>query len=278
MKRRELIGILCLASLMAIDAGKSQTLSDADQVETVVRQYFDHLAQYDYAAMRAMATPEFETLDGGVRLTHPEFEDYVRGTAEISGAELQFELSQFNTEISSDVAYITYLNTITGSANLDGMILKRSGERWLIDRFFHMPVARGPEQVVRQYYHHIKAYNYEAMGAMTTPGFEIIYSGVRLDRAGFEERHREEEHQLGSAESRLDRFLYELSDFETKVASEVAYISFRATNPETTTKSGTVVPLFNAKYFVLFILRRPGEGSQWLVDRVFSMPEASGTD
>ena len=221
MKQRNIIGVLAVAGLVACDMQESQApsdsvqaesvvpaessqielavvaessqvetivASDSTQVEAVVHRYFDLLAQYDYLAMRALATPEYETLDGGVRLTHPEFEDYVRGTAQLGGAQMVFDLSQFNTQIVSDIAYTTFVNTITDEStarftpNLDGMILKRSGDQWLIDRFFHMRVAGAPPQVIRQYYHYIKAYNYDGMRALTTPGFEVTYDGLQLTR------------------------------------------------------------------------------------------------
>ena len=294
MKQRNIIGVLAVAGLVACDMQESQApsdsvqaetvvpaessqieaavvaessqvetivASDSSQVEAVVHRYFDLLAQYDYLAMRALATPEYETLDGGVRLTHPEFEDYVRGTAQLGGAQMAFDLSQFNTQIVSDIAYTTFVNTITDEStarftpNLDGMILKRSGDQWLIDRFFHMRVAGAPPQVIRQYYHYIKAYNYDGMRALTTPGFEVTYDGLQLDQAGFEARHREEEQQLGPASSRPDRFDYQLVDFMIEVTDDVAHVTCVETHPGR-----------DINYFNEFTLIRSGD--RWLIDRL----------
>lgn len=278
MIKRTLLHTLCIVgSLAALGAAQSQPRPDARAVEDTVRQYFDHLSKYDFAAMRSMATPTFETLDGGVRLTHPEFEDYVRGTAQKRNAVLEFELTDFNTQVAGDVAYTTYFDRISGSGNLDAMVLKRIGGKWLIDRFMHMPIASGPEQVMRQYYHYIKAYNHDKMREMATPNFEIIYSRGRLDRAGFEKVHRAEEQQLGPAASRPDRYLYELSDVRTEEAGDTALISFKATNTETTRKDGKVVPVFYTRYFCYVVLRREGPTKRWLLDRFVSMPEPKPT-
>jgi hypothetical protein len=126
---------------------------------------------------------------------------------------------------------------------------------------------------MRQFYHYIKEYNYGKLRDMATPGFEIIYSRGRLDRDGFEKVHRAEEKQLGPAASRPDLYLYEISDVNTDVTGDVAMITFRATNPETTRKDGKVVPVFNSRYYCYVVLRREDSAKRWLVDRFFSMPE-----
>ena len=237
--KKEIIGIFMVASLMAWDVGQPQAPSDASQVETVVREYFEHLANYDYLAMREMATPEYETLDGGVRLSHPEFEDYVRGTAQLNGNEMVFHLSQFDTQIYSDIAYTTFHNTISlenspaVTRNLDGMILKRSGDQWLVDRFFHMRVAGNPPQIVRQIYHYIKAFNYDGIRMMTTPGFEITVNGRQMDNDAFEAQLREAAAQrYDTAEARQARLVYELVDFEIDETDEVAHVRCLETRPD----------------------------------------------
>ena len=264
----------CLAAFgSAVALGDTQTGPDAQAVEDTVRQYFDHLSKYDYAAMRSMATPTFETLDGGVRLTHPEFEDYVRGTAQKRNAILEFDLSDFNTQVAGDIAYTTYFDSISGSGNLDAMILKRADGKWLIDRFIHMKTAPGPEQVVRQYYHYIKAYNYDKMREMTTPGFEIFYRGSRFNRDEFEKAHRAEEQEYGPPESRPDRFLYEISEVEASVTDNIALVSFKATNLKTTRKNGKDVSEVDAVFFRYVVLQREDPTKPWLVHRFISIAE-----
>jgi hypothetical protein len=253
-----------------------QAVPTAQAIEAVIRQYFDHLEAYDFAGMRGMATPEFETIDGGVRLTHPEFEDYIRNTAELGGAVLDFELSQFNTRIEGDVAYTTYSMSGGETVFTDQMVLRRAGDRWLVDVFNHQPAkSNSPEPVIRQFYHYIKEYNFEGMQAMITPGFNILYAGGSFDWDGFEQRHRAEEEQLGSAASRQQRYLYRLSDFKIEETPEVIYVSFRATNPETRRdEQGAEVPVFNTSYNNSFILKRVGPNLK--IHFVGSMPEPGG--
>jgi hypothetical protein len=297
MNKHGLVLVLAAAGLFACSPGPApnpasveSTMSDTDntivaqavpsseRIEAVIRSYFDRLQAYDYEGMRSLATPNFETIDGGVRLTHPEFEDYVRTTAELGGAVLDFDLSQFNTRIAGDVAYTTYSMSGLGNLFLDQMVLRRSGDEWLIDVFNHSPAELGnPQSVIRQFYHYIKDYNFEGMRAMITPGFSILYAGVSLDWDGFEQRHREEETELGVASTRDQRFMYRLSEFNIEETPDVVYASFRATNPETRTDAqGEEVPVFNTSYHNSFILKREGDGGDLKIHFIGSMPAADG--
>lgn len=245
-------------------------------IESVVRKYFDHFSNYDYESMRSMATPEFETIDGGIRLTHPEFEDYVRNTAELHGVELDFKLSQLRTRIAGDVAYTTFLLTYGDLANTDLVTLRLSDEQWLIDVFDHQRASDQPEAVVRQFYHDIKAYNFEGMRSMITPGFNVLYAGTSLDWDGFQLRHSAEEEELGSAESRSQRYLYKLWDFNVvEETPDTILVSFRANNPETrVNEAGEEVPVFNTSYLNSWILRRVGPNLK--VHFLGSMPASDG--
>ena len=249
----------CAPEQAPIPAGEAST-SEPAAVEAIVREYFDRLAAYDYMGMRAMATPTFETVDGGVRLTHPEFEDYIRNTAELNGAVMAFDLSQFNTSIVGGIAHTTFLMSISGAEYLDGVILQRSDDEWLLDRFFHSGINDSPEPIIRQFYHHIKAYNYDGMRTMITPGFRVMYGGRSFDWEGFEASHRAEEAEMGPASSRPQRFLYELSDFQIESTPDVVYASFVQYNPEV-----------DRRYWNSFVLRRID--SHWRVHFVGSLQE-----
>ena len=228
-------------------------------IEAIVDEYFDRLAAYDFLGMRALTTPTFETLDGGVRLTHPELEDYIRNTAQRGGAVLEFDQSQFDTRIVGDVAHVTFLMNLSGREYLDAVILHRSDGEWLFDRWFHSSgINERPESIIRQFYHHIKAYNYDGMRTMVTPGFRVMYGGRSLDWEGFEESHRAEEAEQGPASSRPERFLYELSDFKIESTPEMIYATFLQTNHEV-----------DRDYWNLFVLRRVG--SDWRVHFVGSL-------
>ena len=262
-------------------AGQARTggLSESE-VAAIVREYFDHFAAYDYLSMRAMSTPTFETHDHGLRLSHPEFEDWVRNTAEIIGATIEFDVSQFNTSVGSEFAHTNFLLTIDISvsdevlrevfgedaepppqeSSLSAMFFVRSDDQWLIDRLFMSSVSQDPEALIRIFYHHVKAYNYEGMRAMVTPGFRAIYDGTSLDWEGFEQRHRAEEAELGPASSRPQRFLYRLSDFESEESTPNVV---NGTIFETASEEG------EDNRSLSFVLRRIE--SRWLIDSIGSM-------
>ena len=244
----------------------------AEEIETVIREYFDHFSRYDFESMRAKATPDFETIDHGIRLTHPEFEDFVRNTAQRAGAELNFQLSQFRTRVSGDAAWSSFILAFGNSTNTDMVTLRRVDGEWLIDVFDHQPVSNIPHEVVRQFYHDIKAYNFENMQAMITPGFQIMYAGLSLDWEGFEERHRAEEAELGPTASRPQRYLYNLWDFNVVEENPDTFlVSFQANNPETRIdESGEEVPVFNTNYHNAWVLRR--DGGRIKVHFIGSMP------
>ena len=255
----------CSPEQASIPSGEALT-GETAAVEAIVREYFDHLAAYDYLDMRAMTTPTFETLDGGVRLTHPELEDYIRNNAERGDRVLEFDLSQFNTRVVGDIAHVTFLMNLSGREYLDGVILQRSGGEWLFDRWFHSSgINERPEPIIRQFYHHIKAYNYDGMRTMVTPEFRIMYGGRSLDWQGFEEAQRAVEAEVGPASSRPKRFLYELSDFQIDSTPgadgmpEVVYASFVQTSTE-----GAGSRTLNS-----FVLRRIGP--HWRVHFVGNM-------
>ena len=106
---------------------------DATEVEAAIRRFYDHISSYDYAALREASTPNYELLEQGERMDMDEFESMLRGM-ETRGVELTFELSEFNTDGTADVAYASY-RMVSGSAVfLESSILRRSGDRWLAAR------------------------------------------------------------------------------------------------------------------------------------------------
>ena len=221
-------------ALLCLIVGNSNVSSagpnDRNDVETSVHGYFMRLMAYDYAGMRAMAAPTFETLDYGVRLNHSEFEDYVRNTAEAFGIKLDMEASQFNTQISGDIAYTSFLLQYGGGDHPSAMVLKRSGKQWLIERFFHSGVNNMPEAVVRQFYHHLMAGNHKGMKSMATPGFRIVKDGSARDWSSFEEQQRS---KAGPQTTE-----YRLSEFKMNPMGEELQLEFRETNYEND-KKGT---------------------------------------
>ena len=122
--------------------------------------------------------------------------------------------------------------------------------------------AAAVEAAVREYYQAIKVYDHDAMRAAVTPEFELIYGGRRVDRAGFERVHREEEQNSPPLEDRPWRLQYQLADFEIEIDGDVAF-----------SRSVEIEPDPNIPdYYDFIVLRR--DGGRWLIHRMFHMPMA----
>ncbi len=102
-------------------------------VESAIRQFYVDVNAFDHEAIRATTTADFEFLDGGRRMDGDAFEAFLRGI-ESGGSTLDFEVSELNTEVAGDVAYASYLASTPRSVLLEASVLRRAGERWLIDR------------------------------------------------------------------------------------------------------------------------------------------------
>ena len=132
MKRLGVLGFILLSNVAC--GAQSAPAPDTTEVEAAVRRFYGYIASYDYAALRDASTQDFEILEAGLRMNFEEFESMLRGM-QASGVELAFDLSEFNTEGSADVAYTSNrMKSGSGTVYLESFILQRSGDRWLIDR------------------------------------------------------------------------------------------------------------------------------------------------
>ncbi len=140
-KRRAILGLL-LSCTGCVPSPRGEQ-SDPAEVEAAVRQFAVHVSQYNYEGIRGDVTPDFEMIEGGVRMDLDGFTALLR-RMEARNNRLDFEPSEFNTEVFSDVAYTSLrdFNRSSGSQFLESAILHRSGDQWLIDRFFS---ARVPD-------------------------------------------------------------------------------------------------------------------------------------
>ena len=57
------------------------------------------------------------------------------------GITLGFELSELNTEVGGEVVYISFLATTPSSVYVEAGVLRRSGERWVVDRLISAGVV-----------------------------------------------------------------------------------------------------------------------------------------
>ena len=150
MKRPVLLAMLSMICLGVGSGGQSQTPSDVEAAEMAVHEYYHAIKIYDYDAMRAAATPEFEIIYGGRRVNRSEFETVHRaeeqelGPVESRPLRLEYELAELEIEIAGDVAFARYIEIVPDPDYPDYhgfIVLQRDGGQWLIHRMFTMPMA-----------------------------------------------------------------------------------------------------------------------------------------
>ncbi|MGH8208525.1 MAG: hypothetical protein ACREU6_02835 [Steroidobacteraceae bacterium] len=142
------LGLVVTAGAYGTAAEEAST--DASRIEATARQFFRVLQDYDFAGMRAAATPQFELLDQAARPDIAAFVAEMRDERQPQGFRYHFELSKFNTVVTPEVAYtIFHVHEIVTNSSIKNqdhstdsttcMILRRVGKRWLVDRLFHVP-------------------------------------------------------------------------------------------------------------------------------------------
>lgn len=105
------------------------------------------------------------------------------------------------------------------------------------------------EIAARSFYQLIAAYDYEGLRTASSPDFEILEAGRRMDMDDFVS-------MLQGMESRRVQLSFDITRFNTEVSGDVGYTTVRMVSG-----SGT-------HYLEALILRRTASG--WLVDRAFS--------
>jgi hypothetical protein len=105
------------------------------------------------------------------------------------------------------------------------------------------------ETAARSFYQLIAAYDYQGLRTASSPDFEILEAGRRMDMDDFVS-------MLQGMESRGVELSFDVTDFNTEVSGDVGYTTQRMVSG-----SGNA-------YLEGLILRRTASG--WLVDRAFS--------
>ncbi len=131
MKHLLLVGFILLTGLACSPEPEAEI--DAVEVEAAVRRFYDYISSYDYAQLREASAADFEILAAGRRMDTGEFESWLR-EMEARGDELTLDLSEFNTDGAGDVAYTSLVESGSGSVYFESFILRRSGDRWLVER------------------------------------------------------------------------------------------------------------------------------------------------
>ena len=107
----------------------------------------------------------------------------------------------------------------------------------------------GVESAARGFYELIEAYDYDGLRTGSSPDFEILEAGRRMDMDDFVS-------MLEGMETRGVQLRFDLTDFNTEVSGDVGYTTYRMVSG-----SGNA-------YLEALVLRRTASG--WLVDRAFS--------
>jgi len=145
---KNLSALMVLAAGIVTSAGASAAPATNAEIERLVQSFYDQLSVYDYAGMHAASTPEFEIIENNgtkaMRMNWAAFDARLQG-AQKAGAVLKFTTAEFFTTLTPDVAYTTYVETgTTGKQYYAGIVFRRDGDKWLVDRFFTMP--KPPEE------------------------------------------------------------------------------------------------------------------------------------
>ena len=135
-----LSSVLALIVLAATPAHSSAQTA-RHEVEEAVHSFYAAIGTLDPDHIIALTTPEFEIVDGGMRMDSRAFEAFVAELAS-RGSEVDFALQELNTVVAGDVAYTTLraVNRPVDTAFLETLILRRVEGAWLIDRFHSTPV------------------------------------------------------------------------------------------------------------------------------------------
>jgi len=113
------------------------------------------------------------------------------------------------------------------------------------------------EGAVRKFFDHIASFDYDGIREVVTPDLELIEDTLRLDREGFVQFIRQFEDGA--------TFSFELAEFNTEFAGEIAYTSYRLR--AVATIGGETVPMEWLESVVLRWI-----GGRWKIDRLQTTP------
>lgn len=111
-----------------------------------MRDFFEHIAAFDYDGIRDAVTPDLEIIEDTLRLDREGFVEFIR---EVDGqTSLSFELTEFNTEFAGELAYTSYrlkaTVTVEGQNTprewLESVVFRWTDGGWKIDRLQSTPI------------------------------------------------------------------------------------------------------------------------------------------
>ena len=123
--------------------------ADHAAAEAVIGDFFRAMESWDYGALRATATADFELVEDTVIMSMDDFVAFIEPFAD-QGAVMRWTLSDFNTESDGDVVWTRYQNhavlDMAGEESrfhwIEAAVLIRQPDgAWKIDRLQSTPVS-----------------------------------------------------------------------------------------------------------------------------------------
>jgi ketosteroid isomerase-like protein len=123
--------------------------ADRAAAEEAVGNFFRAMEGWDYQALRATVTPDFELVEDTIIMSMDEFVAFIE-PFEAQGGQMRWTLTEFNTESDGPVAWTRYINravlNMAGQESrfhwIETAILTRQPDgSWKIDRLQSTPVS-----------------------------------------------------------------------------------------------------------------------------------------
>lgn len=140
---------ISLAACAADTPMDEDPAADAAAAEAVLGDFFRSMESWDYDALLATVTSDFELVEDTVIMSMDEFIAYIRPFQE-QGGEMRWTLTDHHTEVDGDVAWTRYTNRAV--LDMDGQqtrfhwiesaVFNRDPDSgWKIDRLQSTPVT-----------------------------------------------------------------------------------------------------------------------------------------
>lgn len=127
------------------------SVAEARAVEQVMVAFYDAMHRWDYAALEAAFTPDFDLIENAELLDTSRFFEFIRPLRE-QGVVMTYQLTDFNTAVHGPVAWTRYrlhgIRTVGDRRMriewLESAVFEKDAEGWKIDRV-HSSVVRREE-------------------------------------------------------------------------------------------------------------------------------------
>jgi ketosteroid isomerase-like protein len=138
-----------LGSCAAGAPGDTDPAAHRGAAEAVVGDFFRAMEGWDYEALRATVTADFELVEDTIIMSMDEFVSFIE-PFERQGGSMRWTLADFNTEVDGNVAWTRYINravlNMAGQKShfhwIETAILTRQLDgTWKIDRLHSTPVT-----------------------------------------------------------------------------------------------------------------------------------------